>query len=77
MNRGKKSASSNDKLDLEVLWYLYNSADTVILGISFWHIALTLLITSVNISECEEKWWTAFCEILKKIPQPFKNYNNN
>ena len=29
MNRGNKSASWNDKLDLEVLWYLYNWADTL------------------------------------------------
>ena len=29
MNRGNKSFSWNDKLDLEVLWYLYIRADTL------------------------------------------------
>ena len=29
MNRGNKSASWNDKHNLEVLWYLYNRADTL------------------------------------------------
>ena len=32
MNRGNKSASWNDKLNLEVLWYLYNRGDTLLEG---------------------------------------------